>query len=94
MHTYVCWYEMESDMVFQIARIPFGDKAACNNLSALSLLTRYNALKRLFEADEDDYIFVNNEEYGIICTMLVEADNERDAIIIFANKLGDTNDRT
>ena len=94
MHTYVCWYEMDSDMVFQVARIPFGDRSVCNNVSALGLLNRYKTLKQRFGVDEDGFLLINDGEFGLICAMLIEADKETDAIVTFANKMGDINDRT
>ena len=94
MHTYVCWYELYSDMVFQVGRIPSGDRSLCNNMGTLGLLNRYKALKHRFGTDEDGFLLINNEELGLIFAMLIKADKETDAIVTFANKMGEVNDRT
>lgn len=87
MDKWICWYEPDSDMVFQVARIPSGDASACNNTGAWGLLNRYKALKQRFGSDKDGFMAINDEEFGVIRAMFLDADRVSDAIVIFTSKL-------
>lgn len=104
MDKWICYYNYNSCMRFQVGRIPDGVIENVDDYFVASLISDYYSYKALFGKEEDNYILIKRggskeRKMQFIFAMILEAETDGEAIKEFAETMvskvkESNNDRT
>lgn len=89
MDKWICYYNYDSCMRFQVGKIPDGVIENVDDYQVASLISEYYSWKGIFGKEEDNYVLIKHAgpKLCLIFAMILEAETDGEAIKEFAEAM-------